>query len=146
MVESDIRKLKVSKSKRNNIRNTIKEIERKKEIIICLADKGGGLVILNKSNYETEMNKLLKTPDMYKKLKGHPKSEYEKKLKLFVKGREERGILTKKEARYLIPEAAITPVIYYVPKIHKSQSNPPGRPIISGIDSLFSRLGAYIDG
>lgn len=46
----------------------------------------------------------------------------------------------------MIPETAKTPVIYYVPKIHKSQSNPPGRPIISGIDSLFSRLGAYLDG
>lgn len=33
-----------------------------------------------------------------------------------------------------------------MPNIHKNQSNPPGRPIISGIESLFSRLGAYLDG
>lgn len=110
------------------------------------ADKGGGLVILNKKDYETEMERLLKTPDTYKKLKGNPKGEYEKKLKAFIQRGEKRGILTKKEARYLTPETAKTPVIYYVPKIHKSQSNPPGRPIISGIESLFSRLGAYLDG
>lgn len=42
-----------------------------------------------------------------------------KKLKSFEKRGKERGILTKKEARYPIPEAAKT-LIYYVPKIHKS--------------------------
>lgn len=36
-------------------------------------------------------------------------------------------------------------MIYYVPKIHENQEKPPGRPIISGIDSLFSRLGEYLD-
>lgn len=69
-----------------------------------------------------------------------------KKLKSFVKKGEERGILTRKEAIFLTPEAAKTLVIYFVPKIHKSQTNPPGRPIISGIDSLFMWLWSYIDG
>lgn len=47
----------------------------------------------------------------------------------------------------MIPEAAKTLVIYFVLKVHKKiPQNPLGRPIISGIDSLFSRLGAYIDG
>lgn len=53
--------------------------------------------------------------------------------------------MNKKEARYLVPEAAKTLVIYYVPKIHKNQEKPPGRPIASRIDSLFSRLGEYLD-
>lgn len=37
------------------------------------------------------------------------------------------------------------PVIYQLPKTHKNSETPPGRPIISGINSLTSRLGAYID-
>lgn len=71
--------------------------------------------------------------DAYKKLKGNPKMEYEKKLKSFVKRGEDRGILTKKEATFLTPEAAKTPVIYYVPKTHKNLTNP----LISGIISCF---------
>lgn len=62
-------------------------------------------------------------------------------MKSFTKRGKEKGILTKKEARYL---TAKTPVIYYVLKIHKNQENPLGRPIINGIDSLFSRL-EYLD-
>lgn len=47
------------------------------------------------------MNRLLKTPDTYKKkLKGNPKGEYDKKLKSFVKKGEETSILTKKEAKF----------------------------------------------
>lgn len=35
--------------------------------------------------------------------------------------------------------------MYLIPKVHKSRDHPPGRPIISGIDSLYSRVGEYLD-
>lgn len=37
------------------------------------------------------------------------------------------------------------PVVYILPKVHKTLVNPPGRPIISGIDSVTSRVGKHID-
>lgn len=37
------------------------------------------------------------------------------------------------------------PAIYYLPKIHKNSSKPPGCPIISGIDSVTARIGRYVD-
>lgn len=61
------------------------------------ADKGGGLVILNKKDYETEMERLLKTPDTYKKLKGNPKGEYEKKTEgIYPKRGKKRNINKKR--------------------------------------------------
>lgn len=36
------------------------------------------------------------------------------------------------------------PVLYQVQKAHKNSRKPPGRPILSGINSLFSRLGEYL--
>lgn len=36
-------------------------------------------------------------------------------------------------------------MIYTVPKIHKNKENPPGRPIVNGINSVTARLGEYID-
>ncbi|XP_077334619.1 uncharacterized protein LOC143975965 [Lithobates pipiens] len=146
MVERDIRELTIKPSKKKGIWKTIKQLEKKKDIVIRPADKEGGLVILNKADYEQEMANLLNIPDTYKQLKQNPKEEYNKKLNNYVQKGLNKGILNKKEARYLIPNAPKTPVIYYVPKIHKSQAQPPGRPIVSGIDSLFSRLGAYVDG
>lgn len=37
------------------------------------------------------------------------------------------------------------PLFYYLPKIHKDQKNPPGRPIIAGINSPTSNLSEYIN-
>lgn len=144
MVEYDIKKLKVVKSKQNNIWTTIKKIEKNKGVIKHPADKGGGLVILNNKDYEMEIKNLLRVEGTYKKLKINTKKGYKKDLKVFLTGKD-RGILNKKEVRYLIPEAAKTSVIYYDPKIHKNQEKPPGRHIISEIESLFSRLGEYLD-
>ncbi|XP_073466581.1 ribonuclease inhibitor-like [Aquarana catesbeiana] len=55
------------------------------------------------------------------------------------------GILNSKEAEYLVSNSTKTPVIYYTPNIHKRLEKPPGRPIISVINSVFSRLGEYLD-
>lgn len=73
MVEKDLRKINMNKVRNTKIWNTIKGIEKKKEIVIRPADKGGSLVILNKKDYELEMEKLLKIPNTYKRLKGNPK-------------------------------------------------------------------------
>lgn len=44
-----------------------------------------------------------------------------------------------------MPVAPQVPVMYYLPKVHKDPLKPPGRPIISGIGSITSRAGRYID-
>lgn len=55
------------------------------------------------------------------------------------------GTLNKKEAKYLLPKVQKIPVIYQIPKIHKNKNTPPGRSIVGGIDSIYSRLGEYIN-
>lgn len=59
----------------------------------------------------------------------------------------EKRIITKKknEFQFLNRQQPLTPHFYHIPKIHKDQINPPGRPIIAGIDSLTSNLGCYIE-
>lgn len=85
MMESELRKLEKKESKNKNIWKTIKDIGKKKEVVIHTADKGGELVILNKKYYEDEMENLLKVENTYKKIKSNPKKQDEKKLKEFVK-------------------------------------------------------------
>lgn len=114
-------------------------------MVIRPADKGGGLVILNKTDYLAELNRLVEDRDTYEKLRGNPTNKYKAKLKKFVKKAQREELINKKEARYLIPDAPRMPVIYQILKIHKCRVKPPGRPIVSGIDSLFSRLGEYLD-
>lgn len=40
---------------------------------------------------------------------------------------------------------SITPVIYTLPKTHKDNQKPPGRPVIAGIGSLTEKISTYID-
>lgn len=44
-----------------------------------------------------------------------------------------------------MPLAPRIPTIYYLPKVHKSLTKPPGRLIVSGIDSVTSPIGKYVD-
>lgn len=69
-----------------------------------------------------------------RKLHQNPKNKTSKFL-FFKNVSEEshRGILNKKEARYLVP------------KVHKNQKKPPKRSIIKWVVSLFFKLGEYID-
>lgn len=82
MVEDDLRKLdKRSNHKTKHVWKTIKALGERKEVVIRPADKGGGLVILNKSDYEEEIENLLWVENTYKKRNKNPKRTYEKKLK-----------------------------------------------------------------
>lgn len=73
-------------------------------------------MILNKTDYLEELNRLVSDQETYEKLKGNPTKEFKTKLKDLIKTAKEEGILKKKEARYLVPDAPRIPVIYQLPK------------------------------
>ncbi|CAJ0945347.1 unnamed protein product [Ranitomeya imitator] len=56
-----------------------------------------------------------------------------------------RGILNKKEVDFLITDFPVVPTFYLLPNVHKSLENPPGRPIVSGINGLFEKPCTYLD-
>lgn len=57
----------------------------------------------------------------------------------------ESSLLTKKEYEYLKVADYNTPIIYILPKVHKSLDNPPGRPIISAIKGPLKNIVKHID-
>ena len=91
------------------------------------------------------MNRLLEDRTTYAILPNDPTTKYKKLLVDIVKEGSSLQILNKKELDFLVPLAPRVPIIYYLPKVHKNPTNPPGRPIVSGIDSVTSRIGKYID-
>lgn len=116
-----------------------------KDLIIRLADKGGGLVVLDRSDYYTEMSRILNDLDTYRPLPKDPTLVFKKILVELINKGFQSGIFDKNERDYLVPLAPRIPILYYLPKIHKNAAQPPGRPIVSGIDSVTSRIGRYID-
>lgn len=106
---------------------------------------GWGVVIFDKSNYDQLVLGLLQDGNTYLKLPGDPTNRYKEDLEqLLTKGKAQK-IINEQEFNYLNIKYPRIPVIYVLPKIQKDPVNPPGRPIVSGINSITSRLSAYID-
>lgn len=91
------------------------------------------------------MIKLLDDHNTYCTLPNNPIFKWRKELELVVHLGLKKGILNKKEAKYLIPEACMTPIIYALPKMHEDKIDPPLRPIVNGIESITARMGECID-
>uniref|UniRef100_A0A8C5LSF6 Reverse transcriptase domain-containing protein n=1 Tax=Leptobrachium leishanense TaxID=445787 RepID=A0A8C5LSF6_9ANUR len=127
-------------------RQACKELKANHQLVIKQADKGGGTVVMSREFYMQESLRLLGDRDTYQVLKKNPTVEFIKELEsLLVKGKQD-GILREEEFNFLFNNKCKTAIFYFIPKIHKNQQNPPGRPIISGIDSLTCHLSHYIDG
>lgn len=58
------------------IRKYGRELGKEKGILIRPADKEGGIVIVNKKDYEAEMICVLSDEATYKKLKGDPSNSF----------------------------------------------------------------------
>lgn len=123
----------------------LKSLCERKNLIIHPTDKGGGIVILDKEEYTREMNRILEDRMTYGLLPIDPTLGFKRTLIELVNEGSALGILDKKETEFLIPLAPRIPIFYYLPKVHKNPVNPPGRPIVNGIDSVTSRMGRYID-
>uniref|UniRef100_A0A8C5MP74 Reverse transcriptase domain-containing protein n=1 Tax=Leptobrachium leishanense TaxID=445787 RepID=A0A8C5MP74_9ANUR len=148
MVTQDIEKIK-GNNKRNNLtaneNKALRQLAEDKDIIVKPADKGGGTVILSTKYYEEEAYRILNDHTTYKKLKGDPTAETKEKFDEFLDRGYALGIINNNEYKYMKINHPRRPVFYHLPKIHKNPTRPPGRPIVSGIDSISSRLSEYID-
>ena len=115
----------------------LEKLARDDTILITSADKGGGIIIMNKTDYIEKMNELLKDEEVYKKKpKGYAKTESDKF------NTSARKILKKSEMGkrllYTLEENPEAPKMRGLPKVHKTGI--PMRPITSGIGSAPHRL------
>lgn len=122
---------------------TIEEIQALKELTdhskmtIKPVDKGGGIVVMNTDTYVQEAQRSLNDTNVYHKLDRDPKWEFERELKSLVDRAYEDGVIDDKLKDFLMVKNLITPVLYLLPKIHKTLMNPPGRPFVSQVEGSF---------
>lgn len=128
-----------------HIQEGIEQLQDSKSIVIRPAYKGGGVVILDKTYYDSQINEMLLDANTYVELKNDPTNAYRADLcKLVDLGRDKR-VLNKKEYKYLSPSFCRIPTIYTLPKVPKDAVNPPARPIVNSIGSVTARFGQYLD-
>lgn len=124
-------------------RKAISSLAKRSDIVIKPADKGGAVVIMNKTDYISEAHRQLNNPIFYKHLDYDPTEEFKAVVQDTVNDLVKDNQLGDKAVRSLVPLSPVPGRFYLLPKIHKE--NCPGRPIVSGIGTVTEQLSRYVD-
>ena len=125
-------------------------LSKDKSIVICRPDKGNGVVLMDKSNYQSRINLILEDTSKFQKLDSDTNSlklvfSLEDKIRTFLKktfdsvdSRGKRGPVYD----FLYPTGTNLGVLYGLPKVHKN--NYPIRPILSACNTPNYNLAKYL--
>ena len=127
-------------------RNSITSLKNNKEIIIKMADKGSGIVIMHTSFYKEIAYKFLKENEqVFKLLKNDPTKWIHSKVINSLTSLRLNGQINNFLHEILQPPAKNkAPNLYFLPKIHK-KPNISGRPISSGNGHPAENISIFID-
>ncbi|CAJ0953613.1 unnamed protein product [Ranitomeya imitator] len=95
--------------------------------------------------YSDEIRRQLSDTNTYNTIPRDPTPEIRKKIQSIINIYLDNGTIDQQTARFLSNPHPITPVFYVLPKIHKSLTNPPGRPIVASTDSILSPLAVFLE-
>lgn len=123
----------------------IKRLMQDDSLTIKPADKGGAVVVMDSSKYTAEIRRQLSDVNVYEPIGTDPKFRLGKIIGQTVEEAFLAKIIDLDLKNFLIVDQPITPVIYCLPKIHKSLIDPPGRPIVSGQGSIFNPITMFLD-
>jgi hypothetical protein len=151
-VNQEILDLLKSNAEKNNPnissseRKCLEDLKSNKDIIIKPADKGGAIIVMNRTAYEEEIKNMLNDEKFYEEQDKDLNGDFAKELKDFVEGMEEKKLIDVKEKKFLIQNEHVSPIIYGLPKIHKFfESMPSFRPIVSGCGSCMEGVSKFVD-
>ena len=121
----------------------LKDLNKDESIELTSADKGGGIVILNKTDYVDKMNSLLTDDNTYRKVS---KGTAQRKADVFNKV--VRALLRDgedgKQLLHLLQQQPRTPSMRGLPKIHKA--GVPLRPVTNSTESAAHELARELSG
>ena len=120
----------------------LKSLKSNKNIVICKADKGNCIVVLDKEAYLRKAEEILRGQqfEALKDAKFHQEREAE--LNKYVLELLRQGVIDKKLYYQLRSTCSSLSVFYGLPKVHKNGY--PIRPIISTIGSYQYQLSKYL--
>ena len=116
-------------------------------IRISSADKGGAIVVQDTTDYIKEAERQLSDTTFYSKIDTDPTVNIAKCSNKIVNELHDNGYIDDHTHRWAFtdPRDVRTHIYHHLPKIHKSLTDPPGRPIISGINGPTEKLSKLID-
>ena len=115
----------------------------RKDIIIKPADKGSGVVVMDRQQYIDEAMRQLTNRTNYETLDSDPTGNFCKEIQETLDDMRDNNHLSKKAHKFLSPTDCRTARFYLLPKVHKPGNL--GRPIISGNGSPTEHISLFVD-
>ena len=141
-VKGKFRKSNLTEQQKISLNNLVDDTD----IVIKKADKGSNIVLQNKSDYIKECMQQLGNKKFYMKLDCDMTAKFKSKVEGVVSEMFESKQIDQKAFNYLMSGGHRTPIFYTLPKIHKPyEFIPPGRPIVSSIDSPTEKISQLLD-
>ena len=123
----------------------LKKLRENKDIVITYPDKGNGIAIINRKDYDKAMCELLEDNTKFRKIKKDPTLLKEGQLQRFIRTLKKQGVFDDSTYENIYPVVSQPSRLYGTPKLHKSFTNvPPLRPIVSSINSFNYNLAKYL--
>ena len=124
-----------------NEKTTILSLKNNNDIVIKRPDKGGGVVILNRSDYEDKLQAMLNDTTKFKITSDKTNSATKNNINRIAYEIKNKTIQNKikRIGFYNLGH------IYGLPKIHKNPENPPLRPVISMCGTVTHEIAQYLN-
>ena len=124
---------------------TLKKLSQDKSIYVTKPDKGCGVVILNRRDYEQKVYSVINDPDKFEEIHVDEKKlliKLEDKLNNTLRSLKTKGNITESFYNECFTSGSQLGKLYGLPKVHKS--NCPVRPIVAAYGSFNFSLGKHI--
>jgi len=134
-------------------KQALKHLQHHPHIIVKSADKGGAVVVMDRTLYIQEAFRQLHNTDYYRPIPAPIYPQTAVSINQILLQLRSKGHISAKQFSYLSipPHIAKSRYFYLLPKIHKARSSwpnphmPAGRPIVSDCASESSKICEFID-
>ena len=124
----------------------LRELRRNTDIVITKPDKGNGVVIMDRSDYNAKMLSILSQEDKFERIgevEGNDNTlQRERALQAFLLRQRKAGHISEEDYRRIRPVGSSRPRMYGLPKTHKP--GVPLRPILSMVNAPQHELAKWL--
>ena len=125
----------------------LKNLKNNRDIVICKPDKGNGVVIVERKNYDEALLSIINDTSKFEKLKEDPTRKREASLQRFLRKLKKDSFISDSEYSKVYPNGTAPAKIYGLPKLHKFKKGEnllKFRPIVSSIGTFNYDLSKYL--
>jgi hypothetical protein len=122
----------------------LKQLKQNPDILLLRPDKGSGVIVMNTSSYLQKFDEILSDTSKFKiDVKQEDASnKVTTALSKLLKKLRSVGVISNEQYRRLMPQGAVPPRMYGLPKVHKD--GVPIRPIVSMTRSAYEPLSKWL--